>query len=235
VNRLLNETQIAEIEKIIKDYRPDPAVFKKFQRSSLAVITGPAAAGKDTLRNGLTVSDEYIPVLSTTTRPIRKGESEGKTYHFADYESIKDGLKKGRYFQAALVHNQQVSVLDVSEIEKLGKDKTGLSILIVQTEKEIHEHKPDIKTIFLIPPSFKAMINRLRKERDTEAHEVDRRLSAAKKEIAVALSTPRYQCIVSDKQEVVQKTARQFLSGDGINLAEDHRARKTMRAILEKL
>lgn len=235
MNRLLNESQIAEIEKIIQSYQPNPSVLKQFRKSNFAVIAGPAAAGKDTLRNALTDSDSYLPVLSTTTRPIRSGEVEGKTYYFTDYESVKDGLAKGKYFQAALVHRQQVSVLDVCEVEKLGPKKTGLSILIVQTEQELHRHKPDIKTIFLVPPGLDEMRKRLDETRSISAREVRRRLDAAKRELEYALSQKDYYFLVSDGYERVYRLADDFLQTGKRDNTSDKNARVIAKDLLKEL
>lgn len=235
MSKLLNESQVIEINRTIDSYQPNPDVLEQFRASSFAVIAGPTAAGKDTLRDALCADEGYVRVLSTTTRPRREDETEGKTYHFVSYDEIKKQLQAGHHFQVALVHKQQVSGMHINEIKKIGQNEMGLSILIVQVERQLHRLKPGIRTIFLIPPSFEELANRLKRERITESAEINRRLTAAKKEIKIALNTPRYQCIISDEQMNVRRVARMFLQTGKMNTHEDNRARKAMDSILEQL
>lgn len=221
----------------IDDYRPKQEVVEKFVSSNFVVIAGPAAAGKDTLRNGLIskYKDLYEPIISTTTREPRPDEKEGEAYHFISVEQIRTLIEEGNLLQVALVHNQQISATDSAELDKLSPGKTGLSILVVQTEAELYALNPKIRTIFLIPPSIEEMIGRLEIERHTKHHEVNRRLAAAITEIEIALKLDRYFCIVSDEKERVIKAAHNFLKSGLKDEREDARAREVMQKILEDL
>lgn len=221
----------------IDDYKPKQEVVEKFVSNNFVVIAGPAAAGKDTLRNGLINRhrDLYEPIISTTTRPPRPDEQDGEAYHFISVEQIEVLIEKGDLLQVALVHNQQISATDSTELEKLNSNKIGLSILVVQTEAELYALNPKIKTIFLIPPSYKEMISRLEIERHTKHHEVSRRLSAAITEIEIALKLDRYFCIVSDEKERVSELAHKFLQGGLKDDEEDAFAREVMQKILGDL
>jgi guanylate kinase len=147
--RLLSEKEAHEYKNIIDGYHPSAQTVYEFARSRFAVIAGPTGAGKDTLRNSLVAaSTQFVPILSTTTRPPRPGEKDGVQYHFRDLKYIEKGFSEQRFLQAALVHNQQVSCLDLAEIHKLNENQVGLSILIVQTEIEMRKLNPALKTIF---------------------------------------------------------------------------------------
>lgn len=235
MSRLLDDSQIAEIKKIIKTYHPNPAVLEQFCASKFAVIAGPAAAGKDTLRDALTDTGQYTAVLSTTTRPKRVGETDGRTYHFTSYDSLKRELSAGQHFQVALVHSQQVSGLHISEIEKLGKDRTGLSILIVQVEQKLRRLKLDLKTIFLVPPGLDEMIKRMRETRGISEAEIDRRLQAAKHELSYAISEQNYYCLITDGYEKVKKLADEFLRGGRRDESADAQARDCAEKLLQEL
>lgn len=222
---------------LIDDYKPKKEVVEKFISSNFVVIAGPAAAGKDTLRNGLInkYKDLYEPIISTTTRAPRSDEQEGEAYHFISALQIETLIEKGNLLQVALVHNQQISATDSAELEKLSSNKTGLSILVVQTEAELYALNPKIKTIFLIPPSYKELLKRLEVERQTKHHEVNRRLSAAITEIEIALNHDRYFCIISDEKYRVIEVAHNFLESGLKDEQEDPKARKVMQKILEDL
>lgn len=221
----------------IDDYKPKQEVVEKFISSNFVVIAGPAAAGKDTLRNGLInkYKDLYEPIISTTTRSPRPDEQEGEAYHFISVEQIKTLIEEGNLLQVALVHNQQISATDSAELEKLSSSKTGLSILVVQTEAELYALNSKIKTIFLIPPSYNELLKRLELERQTKHHEVSRRLAAAVSEIEIALNLDRYFCIISDERERVIEAAHNFLQSGLKDEEEDVHAREVMQKILEDL
>ncbi len=127
MSRLLSSEEAVAIRATIETYSLHESVLEQFQVSNFAVIAGPAGAGKDTLRDSLILkyNTEYVPILSTTTRPPRVGEQDGITYHFRSVEEVIDSLHKREFFQAELVHNQQISCLHISEIQKLQSNQYG--------------------------------------------------------------------------------------------------------------
>jgi guanylate kinase len=237
MSRLLTETEATQFEELLSVYSLREDGLARFEASNFAIIAGPAGAGKDTLRNGLMSAypDKYQPIISTTTRPSRQGEQEGITYHFSEIEDVRRGLGERRFFQAELVHNQQVSCLDISEIQKLRPGQWGLSILITQTEQKLHAIKPDIKTIFLIPPDLTTLMGRMQAERSLDNDEISRRLEAARNEIESALDAEHYYCLVSDTVEHVLDSADAYLQSDIRNPEQDKQARAIMRQTLDTL
>lgn len=236
MGRLLTREEAQEFKELIDNYQPNDEVLEKFRSSNFVVIAGPAGAGKDTLRDTLILRypEIYAPVLSTTSRPKRSGESEGHTYHFWEVEGIRLGLERREFFQAALVHNQQVSCLHVNEIKSLKPEQCGLSILIPITETELRLIKNDIKTVFLVPPNVTVLKQRLNADRMLGPEEVHRRLEAAEKEMEYALKSNYYHCIVTDTIEGATNSAHAFIH-DGITGDEDARARLIMHEILNSL
>lgn len=237
MSRLLTAEEAQEFKKLIQGYQPSPTVAEQFRASHIAVIAGPAGAGKDTLRNQLLKNhpEQYRAVLSTTSRPPRAGEIDGVTYHFREIEAIKQQIMSRTFFQAALVHGQQISCLDVSEVTKLKDHECGLSILITDTEAELQKLKPDLQTIFLVPPTIDELLARINKDRDLSEAEIHRRLQAARHEVASALDRQDYYCLVSQTVSGVTHAAHEFLQ-QGIQLKEqDTHARQIMRTLLADL
>ncbi len=224
-------------EAILPSYKMNEEALKTFVDSNFAVIAGPAGAGKDTIRNKLIAdySERYIGIISTTTRDPRPGEVDGVDYHFRQVEEIKAELSQGKFFQAALVHNQQVSCLSIKEIEKLQSEQVGLSILIVQTEKELALKKPDIKTVFLVPPNLEELTRRMSIGRMLTDEETGRRLKAAYNEFNTALNETRYQCVVNDNLADACKVVNNFLENGTRDDLEDIKAREAIGAILQEL
>lgn len=237
VGSLLSEDQVAEFRELVENYQPNPEAQQLFVKSNFAVIAGPAAAGKDTLRNGLLKwsPTRYSNVLSTTTRPKREWEVDGREYHFVDPATMHKELLNGNSLQAALVHNQQVSVMHIDDIKKLKHSQVGLSILVVQTEKQLRAMKPDIKTIFLVPPSGRALMKRLTRSRSLSKQEIDRRINAAKEELAIALGEKEYYCLVTQDRNHTVKLSDAFLTRGERNMQEDADARQHIKSLLREL
>ena len=236
MSRLLTPREAQEFKEIIDNYQPNDKVLEKFRSSNFVVIAGPAGSGKDTLRDALILRypEIYAPVLSTTSRPKRPGESEGRTYHFWDIEGIRMGIERREFFQVALVHNQQVSCLHVNEIENLKPEQCGLSILIPTTETELRLIKNNIKTVFLVPPNITVLKQRLNANRVLDPEEINRRLEAAKKEIEYALKAEYYYCIVTDTVENTTNKVHAFIQS-GTTGDEDAHARLVMKEMLNSL
>lgn len=235
--RLLKSTELPRFRTIIDDYHPDPMVLSIFAKSDFSIIAGPSGAGKDSLRNNLIklYPSEYAPVLSSTTRPMREGETDSIDYHFLSPEIMETKLLKGEFFQVALVHNQQISSLHINEITKLRDGQIGLSILIVQTETELAAIKRDIRTIFIIPPSLEELRNRLGGDQQLSDDEVERRMKASKSEMITALERRDYYCLVNDKLDRVTELTHEFLQKGHRDNYSDIHARNTIQSILNKL
>lgn len=233
----LNQADIDSIDRILANYQMNDDAKKLFSESKFAVIAGPAGAGKDTLRNHMIAEnpDLYAPILSTTSRDPRPTERDGVDYHFVSTEDIISGLSKGAYIQAALVHDQQVSCLDIQEISKLTPNQVGLSILIVQAETLMSQIKPDIMTAFIVPPTLEELLRRMNIGRTLTEGESQRRLDAAQKEIAFALNQDRYTCFVNDNLQTTSKMIDRYFSGAVIDKAHDEFAREVMQTVLLKL
>ncbi|MGI9027712.1 MAG: hypothetical protein ACR2FM_02620 [Candidatus Saccharimonadales bacterium] len=237
MSRLLNSQEALEFKNLIDDYSLHEDGLKQFQDSNFGIIAGPAGAGKDTLRNSLTehYPELYVPLLSTTTRPPRTGEHNGETYYFREIEEVRSGLEQREFFQAELVHNQQVSGLHLDEIRTLAFGQTGLSILVIEAERKIRVIKPSVKTVFLIPPDVATLTARMQSERMLDDAEINRRLDAARTEIGYALETQDYYCLVSDTIENVLSAAHGFFQNSERSEALNATARAVMRQILDTL
>lgn len=218
-------------------YEPDADIVSRFSAVNLSVIAGPAAAGKDTLRNVLLEQypETYVRIVSSTDRKPRENEVDGQDYHFVDSQTIFEKAKNKALIQVANVHNQQLSALDSSELDNIKQGQIGLSILIVQTEKQLSALNSNIKTIFLIPPSLEEMLSRLKVGRPDDQGELNRRLEAAKKEIQIALDEPKYYCLISEDQYKNADLVNSFFKDNTKNQTIDLQARETMAQMVGKL
>ena len=234
--RLLKPEEVEEYRRVVGNYHPNGQIVVNFVRSKFGVIAGPTGAGKDTLRDALVQDSDFVKILSTTSRPMRDGEKDGVQYHFRNLKFFDEGIEQQCFLQVALVHNQQLACLDFADIEQLNPEQTGLAILVVQTEIELRKLNPDMKTIFIIPPSKAELLNRIKKE-DRKMHEdeIARRLQAAKIELEISLRQPSYYCIVNDDLISAVGLASEYIKLDKKDNAEDSKARDIIKQILNEI
>lgn len=152
---------------------------------NLIVITGPSGVGKGTLTKQLV---ERIPNLvksvSVTTRAMRPGEQEGIDYFFrtvAEFESMCHEylLMEFAEFAGNLYGTPKHWV---EEQIKLGKDV--LLEIEVQGAKQIRQRRPQSLLIFVSPPSFDALRQRLEGRATETPEKIAIRLKKAKDEMA---------------------------------------------------
>lgn len=237
MDKFLTSQEIREFTHLIDNYQMNGEAKEQFIKSNFATIAGPTGAGKDTIRN-LLIEDypeKYAPILSTTSRPPRQSERDGVDYHFRDKSEIRTSLQNGEFFQSAVVHNQQISCLHISEVTKLKPDQIGLSILIVQTESLLRAIKPDIKTLFIVPPDLEELKRRMIKSRNIEEKEAVRRLQAAKNELQIAFEQSEYYCLVNDQLFQALRLARDFFENGQKDEEKDAVARNTIKKLLKDL
>ncbi|MFA7621068.1 MAG: guanylate kinase [Aminobacteriaceae bacterium] len=141
-------------------------------RGNLFVLSGPSGTGKGTLRK---LMFERVPGIefsvSCTTREPRNGEQEGVDYRFVSHKVFLDRLEKGDFLEYAVVHGQYYGTLKEDVLYAL---ESGFDILLeidVQGALQVRESMPDSVLVFVSPPSFEELEQRLR-DRGTEAEDL---------------------------------------------------------------
>jgi len=215
----------SEFKEILKNYKPDKSVVELLKQRPFVLLIGPTAAGRNTLINILVDTGNYKFVLSHTTRPKRKNdgiwEEDGKEYWFKSEEEVLKGLREGTYLEAALIHDQQVSGMNVDEL-KLAASTNKIPINEVQIDGavHIHEYSPDSFFIFLLPPSFDIWIERLNRRGEMSDAEIKNRLESAAREIDHALKAGFYKFIVNDEIHQAAKRVDEMVR-NGVDLTEE--------------
>lgn len=127
------------------------------------VVSGPSGVGKTTLCHGLMERDGRVAFsISATTREARATEQHGKDYFFMSREEFQRMRDRDEFAEWAVVHDELYgtpkSFLDARVAE-------GLSVLLdidVQGGVQVMERYPLAVSIFVVPPSFKVLEERLR-------------------------------------------------------------------------
>lgn len=162
--------------------------------SLLVVISAPSGGGKTTLCDQLLATRPgMVRAITCTTRPPRSGEQDGVDYYFLDRETFERKVAAGGFLEHAVVYGNYYGVL---KAELLSKLRQGLDVLLnvdvqgcatIRTRaRQDAELGRALVMVFLTPPSMAVLEERLRR-RATDADDViERRLAAARQEIAQA-------------------------------------------------
>lgn len=149
----------------------------------LFVITGPSGCGKSTLvKRVLTEVDSVDFSVSYTTRKKRTSEQEGKDYYFISKEEFKNMIKMDKLAEWAVVHGHYYGT-SRREMEKKGAEKDLLLDIDVQGAQQIKARYKKAIFVFILPPGFQELKERLTKRDNEAADVIRRRLEVARKEI----------------------------------------------------
>ena len=155
-------------------------------RGQLGVLAGPSAVGKSTVVSGLrsAVPDLYFSV-SMTTRAPRPGEVDGKDYFFVTPEHFQGRIDRGEMLEWADIHGGlQRSGTPAGPVqEAMDAGRPVLVEVDLAGARNIKRLLPEARTVFLAPPSWDILVQRLT-GRGTETPEViERRLATAREEL----------------------------------------------------
>lgn len=137
----------------------------------LFIISGPSGVGKGTLIKKLfkKIPDLHYSISLTTRKP-RGEEREGIDYHFVNKKTFEKYIDEGRFAEWADVHGDYKGTLLSTIDESLAEGKDLLLEIDVQGALQIRKEFPEGIFIFITPPSWEELEERLR-GRDTEEEE----------------------------------------------------------------
>ncbi len=155
-------------------------------RGCLVVLAGPSAVGKSTVVHRLRdeVDDLYFSVSMTTRRP-RPGEVEGEDYFFVTPEAFQERIDAGEMLEWADIHGglQRSGTPAEPVREALASGRPVLVEVDLEGARNVKQLMPEAQLVFLAPPSWDVLVDRLT-GRNTETQEViDRRLATAREEL----------------------------------------------------
>ncbi|HEW91954.1 MAG TPA: guanylate kinase [Thermotogaceae bacterium] len=149
------------------------------------VISGPSGAGKTTiLKEILRNVDNLTFSVSYTTRPKRPNEREGADYFFVTEEQFKDLIEKDEFVEWALVHGYYYGTSKKFIEMELSKGYDIVLDIDVQGALSIMQKYSNAVFIFLAPPSFDTLKERLLKRKTESEEDLVKRIEDAKWELS---------------------------------------------------
>ncbi|MBV8544988.1 MAG: guanylate kinase [Acidobacteria bacterium] len=164
------------------NFHPDGTLF---------IVSGPSGAGKTTLINRVREQLEPIGItlyfsVSHTTRRARTGEIDGISYHFVPTAQFESMAARGEFIEWAFVHEQRYGTSKAEVLDRLKSGKDVILDIDYQGARQIAvdpELKPRSLNIFIFPPSFDHLEQRLHDRGLNSEDEIQTRLQKAADEI----------------------------------------------------
>jgi guanylate kinase len=149
-------------------------------RGQLFIISGPSGAGKGTVVQGLlSRRPSLLLSISASTRPPRPTEKHGVHYLFVSEQEFLRMRERGELLEWANVHGNLYGTPRRFVEDNLTRGRHVLLEIDVQGAREIKRKLPEARLIFIEPPSFGVLEQRLRKRSSEREDEVARRMAAA--------------------------------------------------------
>ena len=190
------------------------------------IISGPSGVGKGTIVKALMESrDDVFLSVSATTREPRTGEIDGVHYRFIDVERFRRLIEEDAFLEYAEYVGNFYGTPKKYVDEAMNAGKDVILEIDVQGAMQVSSKRPDAITIFVVPPSWAVLEQRLR-DRGTDSEEkLQMRLVRAKVELQAA-SSYAYMVINDTVEEAVREV-------NAIMLAEHCRPSERLEILSE--
>ena len=188
---------------------------------NLYIVSAPSGAGKTSLVSALLEADRGIrKSVSYTTRQPRPGEINGSHYHFVTTADFERMAQAGDFLESALVHDNRYGTSRKWVQEQMAADIDIVLEIDWQGAAQVRRLMPAAISIFILPPSFEALLKRLNARGQDPADVIARRLANAREEIAhvtdfdYVIINNDFRTAASELQDVVRaerlRTPRQI-------------------------
>jgi len=170
------------------------------RRGLMLVLSSPSGAGKTTLSRMLLKADRHIELsVSVTTRLQRRGEIDGRDYHFIDMARFEAMVKSGRLLEWAEVfsHCYGTPRAPVEKALRAGRDV--LFDIDWQGTQQLRERaRDDLVSVFILPPSVKELERRLERRAQDSRAIIAARMAKAAGEMS---HWPEYDYVIINREK----------------------------------
>lgn len=168
-------------------------------RGRLFVVSGPSGVGKDAVLGALLASEArpagIVRCVTATTRAPRQGEVEGRDYRFLARDEFERRVQGGWFLEHAVFGGNRYGTPRAAVDASLAAGVDVILKIEVQGALQVREVAPGAILVFLAPPSWEALRERLSRRGTEHAAAATARLERAREEIAMA---PRYDYVITN-------------------------------------
>ena len=183
------------------------------------LLAGPSGGGKTTvLRALLQRRSDLLFSVSATTRPPRPGEADGRDYQFVGRREFEALIQGGDLLEWAEVHGELYGT-PRANLRRAWDEVAHLVLDIdVQGARQLRAIQTDAVAVFLLPPDYERLIERLRGRGSEDAETFRRRMRTALSELSEVEGFD-YAVVNDDLEETLQAV-------EAIISAERHRVKR---------
>lgn len=151
----------------------------------LYIVSAPSGGGKTSLLNALRLElNDVVVSVSFTTRQARPGEEQGKHYHFVSVADFQQQIEQDNFLEYAQVFDNYYGTSRQTVGEQL---KAGLDVILEidwRGAQQVRQRTDNVISIFILPPSRRALEERLRNRRQDSDEIIARRMRDAQRELS---------------------------------------------------
>ncbi len=189
------------------------------EQGRLFVVAAPSGAGKTSLVKALMEREPHVQFsVSYTTRAPRNNEIPGRDYHFVSAEQFEQMIANGEFLEHAKVFDNAYGTGVHAVREALTFGEQLLLEIDWQGARQVREKLPEARSIFILPPSRRALEERLRARSTDSDPVIQRRLRDAAADIAhwrefdYVVINDRFEQAILDLQSIVAERGEHLRS-----------------------
>jgi guanylate kinase len=170
------------------------------RRGLMFVLSSPSGAGKTTLSRLLLRGDRGVEMsVSVTTRPKRRGEIDGRDYHFIDRARFDAMIKKRELLEWAEVFGHCYGTPRTPVVKALQAGRDVLFDIDWQGTQQLREKaRSDLVSVFILPPSVRELERRLKRRAQDTSSVIGTRMAKASGEMS---HWPEYDYVIVNRDK----------------------------------
>ena len=153
--------------------------------ANIFIIAAPSGCGKTSLVKALIEDSKNLSVsVSHTTRKARQGEIDGENYHFASKETFEKMISNKEFVEYAEVFGNMYGTTKKNIKKKLDSNIDIILEIDWQGARQVRQNIFDAISIFILPPSKKALLERLTTRGQDDEITISKRMENSEREMS---------------------------------------------------
>ena len=156
------------------------------QKGKIVAISAPSGSGKTTIvRRILKDIPELVFSVSATTRKKREDEKDGVHYYFISEDEFKEKIEGDEFIEWEKFYDYYYGTYKKTVDEAVNAGKSIILEVDVKGALSLKHIYPDAVLIYIVPPSFNELVNRLKKRNTEDKADLQKRIDRAKMELGL--------------------------------------------------